>query len=133
MVEELIDDGSQIAPTDYKFMVFHGKVEVVAVIFDRFINTRGYFLDRDWTMLNAGLTSMGADSSAAPPPDLPKPPHLDEMIRAAETLARDMDFVRADFYDTPHKYYFGELTTTPGAGLESWDPPEFNDYLGKLW
>lgn len=134
MVEELIDDGSQLAPTDYKFNVFHGKVEVVAVIFDRFTSTRGYFLDRDWTMLNAGLTSMGSDSSSGSPPVAPpKPPHLDEMIRAAEILARDIDFVRADFYDTPRKYYFGELTTTPGAGLEHWDPPEFNDFLGKLW
>jgi hypothetical protein len=72
-------------------------------------------------------------SSISQPASLPRPPHLDDMIRAAEILGRDLDFVRADFYDTARKYYFGELTTTPGAGLEHFDPPEFNHFLGQLW
>lgn len=134
LVEELIDDGSAGAPIDYKFLVFHGKVEVISVIVDRFVNTRGYFLDRDWNMLDAGLVGMAENSaSTRPPANLLRPPHLAEMINAAEMLGRDLDFVRADFYDTPQKYYFGELTTTPGAGTEHFDPPEFNDFLGKLW
>lgn len=133
MVEELIDDGSQDAPTDYKFLVFHGKVEVIMVIADRFAGLRGYFLDRDWNKLDAGFVDEGSPSTRRQSEPLPKPPHLAEMIHAAETLGKDMDFVRADFYDTPKKYYFGELTTTPAAGMEYFDPPEFNNFLGKLW
>ena len=134
LVEELIDDGGQAAPTDYKFMVFHGRVEMVGVIMDRFVNTRGYFLDRDWNMLKAGLVDIAADSKAAPEPEnIPKPPHFEEMIRAAEILAKGIDFVRVDFYDTPEKIYFGELTTTPGAGLAQYRPVEFDAHLGRLW
>ena len=33
--------------------------------------------------------------------DVARPPHLAQMIAAAETLGEDMDFVRADFHDAP--------------------------------
>ncbi|HEY2835718.1 MAG TPA: ATP-grasp fold amidoligase family protein [Rhizomicrobium sp.] len=134
LIEELIGDGGEAAPTDYKFMVFHGRVEMVCVIAGRFVDTRGYFLDRDWNMLEAGLVNKTANIQAAPQPGgLPRPPHFEEMIRAAEILAKGMDFVRVDFYDTPKKIYFGELTTTPGAGLASYQPADFDAQLGRLW
>ena len=31
--------------------------------------------------------------------EIPPPPHLSEMIAAAETLGREFVFVRADFFD----------------------------------
>lgn len=134
LIEELIDDGGPAAPTDYKFMVFHGRVEMVCIIVDRFANTRGYFLDRDWNMLEAGLVNKAASIKAELPSKCPsRPPHFEEMIRAAEILAKDVDFVRVDFYDTPKKIYFGELTTTPGAGLASYQPADFDAELGRLW
>jgi hypothetical protein len=134
LIEEMIEDGGKEAPTDYKFMVFHGRVEMIAVIVDRFVNTRGYFLDRDWNMLDAGLADITATKADVRTPyDIPKPPHLAEMIHAAEVLGKDIDFVRADFYDTPKKIYFGELTTTPGAGMDPFDPPSFDAEMGKLW
>ena len=132
LVEELIDDGSKVAPVDYKFMVFHGEVKMITVILDRFINTRGYFLDRDWNMLEGGL-AVDPGATIAAPPKISMPPHLDQMIRAAEILGEGLDFVRADFYDTPEKIYFGELTTTPGAGLARYEPPQFDAYLGSFW
>jgi hypothetical protein len=134
VIEELIDDGGEAAPTDYKFMVFHGRVEMVCVIAGRFVNTRGYFLDRDWNLIEAGLVNRAANIKSAPPSESPpKPPHFEEMIRAAEILAKGVDFVRVDFYDTQKKIYFGELTTTPGAGLASYEPADFDAQLGRLW
>jgi TupA-like ATPgrasp len=53
--------------------------------------------------------------------DVPRPRHLQQMIAAAETLACDLDFSRADFYDTPDSLYFGELTTTPEWPLAAFD------------
>lgn len=132
LVEELIDDGSLDTPTDYKFLVFHGKVEAIFVIADRFGNSCGKYFDRDWNMLDVGWVH-DSGSTRGQPGHFPKPPHFCEMIEAAETLGREMDFVRVDFYDTPKKYYFGELTTTPSAGQEIFDPPEFNETLGRLW
>lgn len=132
LVEELIDDGSAGAPTDYKFMVFHGKVEVILVVANRYANISACWLDREWRVLKAGFIR-GSATVQDQFKNFPRPPHLEELIAAAENLGRDIDFVRADFYDTACKYYFGELTTTPAAGLEKFDPPEFNTMLGRLW
>jgi hypothetical protein len=55
------------------------------------------------------------------------------MIVAAEMLGTGLDFIRADFYDTPERLYFGELTTTPGSGKEHFQPKDFDRYLGGKW
>jgi hypothetical protein len=55
------------------------------------------------------------------------------MIAAAETLGRDWDFIRADFYDTATRVYFGELTMTPEGGRGRFHPKEFDRYLGTRW
>jgi TupA-like ATPgrasp len=67
------------------------------------------------------------------PGDVPRPVHLAEMIAAAEALGKDLDFVRADFYDTAARLYFGELTTAPEGGGGRIRPIEFDRYLGALW
>lgn len=133
LIEEFIDDGSGDAPVDYKFLVFHGRVEFITPIFDRFTNPRGFFMDRNWKILNAGLALHPGSGMGAAGKDVPPPKHLSEMIEAAETLADGMDFIRVDFYDTEKKIYFGELTTTPGAGLARFSPSSFDQYLGSFW
>jgi TupA-like ATPgrasp len=55
------------------------------------------------------------------------------MLAAAETLCGDLDFVRADFYDTAERLYFGELTTTPEGAMGRFHPKEFDRYLGGRW
>lgn len=127
IVEELIDDGCEGSPTDYKMFVFGGKVRLIQVIRGRFAEIGVYHFDRDWNVL-----AFNFDYDPFPG-SVPPPPHLQEMIAAAEALGRDMDFVRADFYDTPHKFYFGELTCTPSAGLERFVPDSFDEYFGSFW
>jgi hypothetical protein len=70
-----------------------------------------------------------------PPSDaaIKRPTHLKEMIDSAEILCDGIDFIRADFYDTQRRIYFGELTTTPGCGLEVFEPVSLDYRLGKLW
>jgi len=127
IVEEYIDDGSGIAPSDYKFFVFDGKVALIQVDVGRFSDHRRTLYDKHWNELDARLSFPAVYGGA------PRPRHLEEMIRAAETLCNDVDFVRADFYDTENKIYFGELTTTPGSGLEMFEPVTFDAYLGEMW
>jgi hypothetical protein len=62
-----------------------------------------------------------------------RPATLAEMITAAEKLGEGLDFVRADFYDTGARVYFGELTTYPGAGREHFRPKEYDRLLGERW
>jgi hypothetical protein len=64
---------------------------------------------------------------------LPRPAHLEEMIAAGETLGAGLDFISADFYDTPGQLYFGELAATPECGLGRFRPKEFDLHLGSRW
>ena len=127
VVEEMIEDGTEGGPADYKFFVFHGKVEIVQAIFGRHAKFSIYHLDRQWRNLNFNFNYEPFVGEA------PRPPHLEEMIGIAETLAKDIDFVRVDLYDTPRKIFFGELTATPSAGLDRFNPQPFDAYLGSLW
>jgi hypothetical protein len=130
MIEELVDDGSGAAPVDYKFMVFHGRVEIVHVHRDRFTAHKVTYYDRHWSKLDVlGIV----DGVRAVVEDVPRPARLDEMIAAAEALARGMDFVRVDLYATKDKIYFGELTITPANGVIRYEPAEFDLFLGRFW
>jgi hypothetical protein len=55
------------------------------------------------------------------------------MIIAAETLGKDLDFLRIDFYDTSTRLYFGEITTTPEGGWSCFQPQAFDRHLGESW
>lgn len=127
IIEELIDDGSEGLPADYKMFVFHGRVELIQVIRGRDTNFQVYHLDREW---NPIAVNFNYDPF---PGTTPPPPHLPELIAAAEALGRDIEFVRADFYDTPRKIYFGELTGTPSAGMDRFVPDSFDEHFGALW
>jgi hypothetical protein len=127
LVEEFIDDGSGAAPSDFKFFVFHGRVEFIQIDAGRFTEHRRRLYSPAWQKLD--ITYEYPDIVG----DVKRPTHLAEMIRAAEILGNDLDFIRADFYDTGDKLYFGELTTTPECCLGCFHPQEFDRYLGGLW
>jgi hypothetical protein len=115
------------APNDYKLFVFDGIVRLIQVDAGRFTKHRRRLYTPTWEKIEALFEH---DDIIG---EVPRPPHLAEMIATAEKLGDGMDFVRADFYDTPHQVYFGELTTTPGAGLERFRPVEFDRILGECW
>ena len=127
VVEQFIDDGTGNAPSDYKLFVFNGAVEMIQVDTGRFTDHHRRLYSRAWEKLPALFEY---DDIVG---EVPAPPHLEQMIAAAETLGRDLDFIRADFYDTPDGLYFGELTTTPEAGIGRFRPEEFDLHLGRCW
>ena len=127
MVEELIDDGTDGGPIDYKFFVFHGRVEMIGAIFGRFAQTYAYHCDRDWNQIHVGLGYPALERRAA------APKQLHELVRIAELLGKDLEFVRVDLYAPGSRIIFGEMTTTPGAGLDIFHPASFDEYLGSLW
>ena len=46
---------------------------------------------------------------------------------------RTCHFVPIDFYEVGDVPKFGEMTFYPGAGLDAFDPPEWDLKLGKFW
>jgi hypothetical protein len=109
LIEQFIDDGMGASASDYKFFVFRGRVEFIYVVTDRLTNHKRRLYTPAWEKLDVRLESEEVEG------DAPRPPHLAEMIEAAETLGRDWDFIRVDLYDTAERLYFGELTLTPGG------------------
>ena len=64
---------------------------------------------------------------------------IDQAFDLAEKLSKNFPFVRVDLYIIGEKIYFGELTFTPAAGLDSdfkFVPPggkeDADIMLGKL-
>jgi hypothetical protein len=127
IVEEFIDDHGAEAPTDYKMFVFGGTVELIQIDVGRFSHHRERLYTPAWEKIDAHFD---LEDIAG---DMPPPVHLQGMIAAAETLGKDWDFIRVDFYDTGERIYFGELTVAPGRGCVRIHPKEFNRYLGSLW
>lgn len=127
IIEEFIDDGSGKTPNDYKFFVYDGRARFIQVDKSRFDGHRRRMFATPWQRLECTYDLPDIEG------DVPRPKHLDEMIAAAELLGANIEFVRADFYDTGSKLFFGELTTTPGAGRLLFDPPEYDLLYGVPW
>lgn len=113
---------------DYKFFCFNGKVKFLKVDFNRFIEHHANYYDTKLNILPFGERIY--------PPDLNKkidfPENINKMIELAEKLAKDIPFVRIDFYNVNEKIYFGEMTFYPAAGFGKIDPEEWNEKIGNL-
>lgn len=123
--QSLVDDKGQV-PVDYKFFVFDGEVKSVQIHIDRFGDHKRAMFDRAWNLIPLGN---------AIPEQLPPPPkRYAEMIRIAETLGREFDFIRVDLFEIDgEQIYFGELTLAPGSGLTQLDPLDYDAVFGRYW
>lgn len=88
-----------------------GRAKIVSVI-DRFDpQKRRESFNRNWHPL---CVALGQPYKALA---LSRPAFLENLLRDAETLAQDFDFIRIDFYASQQGYLFGELTNLPGGAL----------------
>lgn len=83
--------------------------------------------DREWRLQDFAL------GHPRDPRVFARPRHLEEILAAAEALAVGFPFVRVDFYDLASGPRFGEITFTPGAGLERFEPESVDLQFGSLW
>lgn len=126
LVEERIPTPDGRPPTDYKFFVFDGRVELIQVNRDRFGDQTATFLDADWNRIDVRWrTTKVADE--------PRPAELDAMLRIASALGTGWDFVRIDLYAVDGAVWFGEYTPYPGSGLLRYRPMSFDDEQGRCW
>lgn len=132
--EEFLAGPRGDVPTDLKFFVFHGRCRFVQADDGRFGRRTQDFFTRDWQH----LVLSGGPPWAEPAPQ--RPEHLDEMVRIAETLGAETDFLRVDLYDIPAtdvggggRIVFGELTSFPAGGDSPFDPESFNLEFGRTW
>jgi TupA-like ATPgrasp len=126
LVEEMIGTPGS-PPPDYKFFVFHGKVEAIQVDTDRHTAHRRRMYLPDWSPLEviSGVHELA--------PLEPAPANLDRMLTIAEELGAGFDFIRVDLYHVDGRIFFGEFSPYPGSGLDRFVPPSFDRELGARW
>ena len=124
IAERLILDQDGKIPRDYKVFCFNGIAKLISIDVDRFENQKRCFYDRNW--IKQDFTTLHNIYEG----DIPKPINLDELLLAAETLSKDIIFVRVDFYLTD-KLIFGEMTFFPGNCTEPFLPDKYDVEIGK--
>lgn len=113
---------------DYKVFCFNGKAKFTLVCSDRFSDNilKEDFYDNNWNKMNiARLRNPNSDKK------IEKPSNLDLMLKLANTLSRNIPFVRVDFYEVKGKLYFGELTLYPASGYSPFADLKWDYILGS--
>lgn len=128
IIEEYIENLDGDLP-DYKFWCFDGKVRFLELIINRRSVPQMALLDMDWNLLPF---TTGAYPTIESLPD--KPAQFSEMVRVSEVLSDGFPHVRVDLYllDTG-EIRFGEMTFTTSSGMNHWDPPEADLWVGEMF
>ena len=111
---------------DYKVYNFNGEPRLIQVDFDRFSNHKRNIYTTKWEYVPVEI-----EYPTDPNHVIEKPAVLEEMLELSRKLARDIPFLRTDFYIVKGKIYFGELTLYHGNGTEHIVPNSFNVEMGE--
>lgn len=114
---------------DYKFFCFNGKPE----FFYLSQNVKGDFhnMETDFFNINGEKASFSRTDHKHFNKVPKMPSNLNKMIKIAEKLSEDFDFVRVDLFNVDDKIYFSELTFTPCSGFMPLEPENIDLELGK--
>ncbi|MBD7909417.1 glycosyl transferase [Sporosarcina sp. Sa3CUA8] len=113
---------------DYKFFCYNGKP-----LF--FYMAQGFGHGK-----NERMAFYNLDGSKAPfkrkdykefSDEVKQPENLDEMIKISENLSKEFPFVRVDFFEVNKEVIFSEMTFTPGGGLMTIEPNEYDQIWGE--
>lgn len=117
---------------DYKFHCFRGKPVFIRAMRDRSTDIKKSTYDLNWKRVPVKYLK-GPGQDAYPDVNLPRPGNLQEMIEVATKLSARFPYVRVDLYNLNGKVYFGELTFTPNAGLDIFEPDSYDFAYGALF
>lgn len=113
---------------DYKFFCFNGKVRLFKIDFGRFVEHHANYYSPEGKILPFGEEVCTPDYSH----EEIMPNNLAKMIELAETLSKDIPFLRVDFYNIDGKILFGELTFFPAGGVGRFTDDKWDKQLGDL-
>ena len=125
--EKYMEDSATGELRDYRFYCFNGKVKVIGVDYDIIKAYKRALFTPDWKFYDVRYKHLKGKED-----DIKRPEQLDKMIELAEMLAKDIHFIRVDFYIADGSIYSGELTLYPSGGYSKFEPSEFDCELGKF-
>lgn len=129
LAEEYLDSGTE-RPVDYKIWCLDGKAYCIFTCHGR---------TKHHLYINVFSTSWEPRTDVCLYSDhfrdgefqAPRPQHLEEMLKAAETLAQGFPEVRVDFYEVNGKLYFGEMTFASASGMMEYFTKDFLLEMGS--
>lgn len=111
---------------DYKFFCFQGKAKIIQVDLDRHLDHTRLYLDTNWNVQPFSMLKKKSNK------EIPQPANFAEMLKLADRLSSDFEFIRVDLYSNGEKIYVGELTNWPDNGTGKILPNSYEDYASKL-
>lgn len=127
LAEAYLSDGAGEDLRDYKVFCFGGVPRLILVCQSRF-SGEGLtedFYDLSWQRTEIGRPGRGHG------PLVPRPAHLEEMLRVSARFSQGIPFLRVDFYDTADALYLGEFTFYPSSGFIGFEPEKWDRTLGE--
>lgn len=132
IVEELLINKLGKIPDDFGFYCFNGRAKFIQMDVGRFEKHERALFDLNWKLLPfTWCQVINGKLKYETKKDIPKPNNLKQMIKIAERLSEDFDFVRIDLYSIGRKIYCGELTFHPGGGFSPFIPEKYDLIYGK--
>lgn len=112
---------------DYKIWCFNGKAMFIGIHGDRSNVAKGQIFHLDGSPSTWRYPEIPVWRE---PPEFPE--NLSELVRVAQELAQPFPFVRVDLYSTSKQIFFGELTFTPGDGINIRIPFDEDKQFGEI-
>lgn len=128
--EQLIQTPDGKVPKDYKIMCSNGRPLFAWIDYDRFSNHERIYVDLDFVVLNARSSFIKPRGDNAN--SVRKPSNWNQMLEVASRLSKGIPIVRVDLYSENGHIYFGELTFTPGGGIETIIPFSLSQKFAKM-
>lgn len=126
IAEEYMEDNpGKKELTDYKFLCFDGEPKLMYVVVDRTIGAKQNYYDMDFKKVNIQQCYPNTDK------EIEKPKNFAKMVSIAKKLSKGIPHIRVDFYEVEGRVYVGELTLYDSAGMEKFDPPQYDEILGS--
>ncbi len=132
IVEDMLLTKNNSIPNDYKLHFIEGKLAFIYCSIDREGDNYRQIYDKDWKLLPFRWDGKKSQSPIDQNRRIPKPSTLEKMIEIGNRLAKDMHYIRVDFYDVDGKLYCGEITLHHGGGFDRFDPEEYDYKYGAL-
>ena len=128
IIEKFIENKGTDDLYDYKCWCYNGKVKYIQFLSERNLSgLKMAFYDTNW------IKQDFYNNNEFDEKNMPKPKSLDKMIKLAEILSKQFNYVRVDFYQLENgEIYFGEMTFTPASGVMRWSSDKINFELGNM-
>lgn len=130
LVERMLLDKQGKIPNDYKLHFIEGQLAFVYCSIDREGDNYRQIYSPDWKLLNFSWDGNGMPLQQTKP--ITKPATFQKMCEFGKIIAKNMHYVRVDFYDVDGVLYFGEITLYHGGGFDKFVPNEYDLFYGEM-